>query len=196
MSEALYLAFLACVGAERLYELRLSARNAARMIERGGIEVGAASFARMRALHLAFLPACALEVMALDRPFLGALGLPMLALALAAQALRYWAIRSLGDAWNVRVIVAPGVVVGRGPYRWLRHPNYLAVIVEMFAIPLVHGAWLCALGFSLANAWILRGRIRLEESALAELTHYESVFSETPRLVPGRPHAARARTRP
>jgi methyltransferase len=156
------------------------------MRARGGVEVGARSFAWMRALHLAFLPACALETLALDRPFIPALGVPMLALALGAQALRYWAIRSLGDAWNVRVIVAPGVLSRRGPYRWLRHPNYLAVGIEMFAIPLVHGAWLCALGFSVANAGILRGRIRIEESALAARTGYEAVFAGTPRWFPRR----------
>jgi methyltransferase len=192
VSQALYFALLLLVGAERLLELRLSARNARVMRERGGIEVGAARFGRMRVLHALFLPACALEVLALERPFVAALGFPMLALALAAQALRWWAILSLGPAWNVRVIVAPDQAVRRGPYRFVRHPNYLAVIVEMVAIPLIHGAWITALGFSVANAWILRERIRTEEEALARAGGWEGLFADAPRFLPLRPGRRRA----
>ena len=107
------------------------------------------------------------EVLLLDRPFLPALGIPMLVLAIGAQALRYWAIFSLGRRWNVRVITIPGMPLSsEGPYRFLRHPNYLAVVVEGFAIPLVHTAFLTAIGFSLLNAWMLQTRIRCEERAL------------------------------
>lgn len=163
-----YLALLLLVGAERLFELRLSRRNAARTMARGGVEHGRGHFVWMAALHAAFLPACALEVVLLDRPFLPVLGLPMLGLALAAQALRYWAVGALGTRWNVRVIVLPGEpLVRSGPYRWIRHPNYLAVAIEGFALPLVHTAWVTAVAFTALNAALLRVRIRCENAALA-----------------------------
>jgi methyltransferase len=186
-SAALYLAFLAALGLERLAELRRSARHAAWAFARGGIEVGRRHYRVMQALHGAFLFACAAEVLWLHRPFHAALGLPMLGVALAAQALRHWSIASLGPHWNVRVIVVPGApVVTRGPYRFLRHPNYAAVVAEGFAVPLVHGAWLTALVFSLANAALLAVRIRCEERALAAHCDYAARFRGARRLVPGR----------
>jgi methyltransferase len=184
-SQLAYLAFLALVAGERLFELRLSARNAARALARGGIETGREHFGWMRALHVAFLAACALEVVGLQRDFDPRIGWPMLALALAAQGLRYWAIATLGPRWNVRVIVAPGEpVVTSGPYRWLRHPNYLAVVLEGIAIPLIHGAWASALAFSVLNAWLLRVRIRVEERALAEHCELAARLGDRPRLWP------------
>jgi len=192
-SEALYLGFLAALGLERLAELRRSARNAAWAFERGGIELGRRHYRVMQALHGAFLAACAAEVLCLQRPFDAALGVPMLALALAAQALRAWAIASLGPHWNVRVIVVPGApAVRRGPYRFLRHPNYAAVAIEGFAVPLVHGAWVTALAFSLANAALLAVRIRCEERALAAHCDYVARFAGARRFLPGRPALERA----
>jgi methyltransferase len=92
----------------------------------------------------------------------------MAALLAAAQALRYWAIATLGERWTTRIICLPRApLVAGGPYRFLRHPNYLAVVAEMAALPLLHGAWLTAAGFSAANALVLRVRIRHEEAALA-----------------------------
>jgi methyltransferase len=162
-----YLSFLGLVALERMLELALSRRNAAWAFERGGIEAGREHFLAMKLLHAGFFAACALEVLLLDRPFLPALGIPMLALALGAQALRYWAIFSLGKRWNIRVITIPGMPLSTsGPYRFLRHPNYLAVTIEGFAIPLVHTAFLTAIGFTLLNAWMLQTRIRCEERAL------------------------------
>jgi methyltransferase len=114
------------------------------------------------------LVACVVEVVAADRPFLPWLGWPMLAVVLAAQALRWWCIVTLGNQWNTRVIVVPGLpLVSAGPYRWLRHPNYLAVALEVAALPLVHTAWVTAVLFTSANAAVLSVRIRVEERALA-----------------------------
>jgi methyltransferase len=184
-TELAYYAFLALIASERVFELRLSQRNAALALARGGIELGRGHFAWMRALHAGFLFACALEVALLGRAFDARLGLPMLALALSAQALRYWAIATLGPRWNVRVIVVPGdTVVTSGPYRWLRHPNYLAVVLEGAAIPLVHGAWLTALAFSAANAWLLHTRIRVEERALSEHCAQDARLRDRPRFLP------------
>lgn len=109
-----------------------------------------------------------------------------MAAALGAQGLRYWAVITLGERWNVRVIVlanAPPPVAG-GPYRYLRHPNYVAVAVEMACVPLIHGAWLTAVLFSTANAVVLAVRIRIEEAALGPL--YLETFKNTRRFLPGR----------
>lgn len=163
-----YAVLVVAVGLERLAELVVSARNARWSFARGGVESGVGHFPAMVALHTALLVACVAEVWLADRPWLPWLGVPMLALALGSQALRWWCIASLGPRWNTRVIVVPGLaLVARGPYRWLRHPNYVAVVVEGVALPLVHTAWLTALTFTLLNAvLLLRFRIPAEEQAL------------------------------
>jgi len=179
----LYLAFLCLLCAERVAELLLSRRNARRAFARGGVEVGRGHFRAMAAVHALFPAACAAEVLLLRRPFPGGWGWLALCGALCAQALRYWAIHALGDRWNVRVIVVPGEApVARGPYRWVRHPNYVAVALELCCVPLVHGAWICALLFSLANVALLAVRIRVEEEALGEA--YRAAFAALPRFVP------------
>ena len=187
-SVALFLALVALVALERLYELFLSTRNARRALAAGGVEAESrGAYAVMVALHTAFLFALPLEVLLLQRPFAPWLGWPMLALAAAAMALRYWAIAALGARWNTRVIVVPGApAVDSGPYRFLRHPNYLAVIVEMAALPLVHSAWLTAVVFSLLNALVLRARIGREEGALARHSAYRERLGDRARLVPRR----------
>lgn len=94
----------------------------------------------------------------------------MLVLVLASQALRWWCIATLGRRWNTRIVVVPGLPrITTGPYRWLRHPNYVAVVVEGFALPLVGLAWVTALVFTVLNAALLRVRIREEDAALATL---------------------------
>jgi methyltransferase len=167
-SEVAYLLLVAAFALERLVELRLSRRHARWSLTRGGVELGAAHYPPMVALHAAFLVGCALEPWLLERPFIAALGWPMLAAAIGAQALRWWSIGSLGPRWNTRVIVVPGLPRRRvGPYRWLDHPNYVAVVVEGLALPLIHGAWLTALIFTSLNAIVLTVRIRCENRALA-----------------------------
>lgn len=163
-----YALLVLAVGFERIAELVVSARNARWSFARGGIESGRGHFPAMVALHTGFLAACVVEVAIADRPFLPWLGWPMLALALGSQALRWWCIGALGPRWNTRVIVVPGLpLVTRGPYRWLRHPNYVAVVVEGFALPLVHTAWVTAVAFTVLNAVLLLGfRIPAEERAL------------------------------
>jgi methyltransferase len=184
LSVKLYLAFLGLVAIERVAELALSRRNAARAFARGAVEVGQRHFRVMSIFHTAFLIACAAEVLAFSRPFPVALGLVCLGGVIAAQALRYWAIAALGDRWNVRVIVVPGdAPVTRGPYRFLRHPNYLAVVLEMAFLPLIHGAYSTAILFSIGNAALLWVRIRAEELALGEA--YAKAFEGRSRLIPG-----------
>jgi methyltransferase len=124
----------------------------------------------MVALHTGLLAACLVEVALGDRPFVPALGWPMLALVLGSQGLRWWCIRTLGRHWSTRVVVVPGAArVTYGPYRWISHPNYVAVVVEGLALPLVHSAWLTAVCFSVLNAALLRVRIRVENAALESL---------------------------
>ncbi|AKT36467.1 isoprenylcysteine carboxyl methyltransferase [Chondromyces crocatus] len=182
-SQALYLGFLGFLAVERLAELHLSSRNAAWAFARGGVEMGQGHYPIMAAFHTLFLGACATEVLFLDRAFPGALGWMALALAALAQGLRYWAVSTLGPRWNTRVIVVPGLapVVG-GPYRFLRHPNYVAVMMEMAVVPLIHGAWISAVLFSVGNALLLWVRIRAEERALGPL--WADAFAGRPRFVP------------
>lgn len=167
-SAAWFTVLVLAVGVERLAELRRSTRNASWALQRGGVESGRRHYPPMVALHTGLLVAAVLEVDLAGRPFLPWLGWPMLALVLAAQALRWWCIATLGPRWNTRVIVVPGLaLVGSGPYRWLRHPNYVAVVVEGAALPLVHTAWLTAMTFTVLNAWLLAVRIGCEDRALA-----------------------------
>jgi methyltransferase len=162
-----FTALVVLVGVERLAELVVSKRNAAWAFARGGIETGQRHYLVMVLLHTGLLVGAVAEVWLLDRPFLWWLGWPMLALVLASQALRWWCIATLGRQWNTRVIVVPALpLVRSGPYRWFSHPNYVAVVVEGVALPLVHTAWVTALVFTLANAVLLTVRIRVEESAL------------------------------
>jgi methyltransferase len=164
----LYAVLIAGVAVQRLAELRVSRRHRRALLARGAVEVAPRRYPAMVALHAAFLLACPLEVWLLRRPFRPALAAAMAALLLAAQALRYWAILTLGERWTTRILCLPGAaLVTGGPYRFVRHPNYLAVVVEMAALPLLHGAWLSAAVFSAANALVLAVRIRDEETALA-----------------------------
>ncbi|WP_165068186.1 isoprenylcysteine carboxyl methyltransferase family protein [Marisediminicola senii] len=169
-----YALLILATGVERLVELVISTRNARWAFSRGGVEHGKGHFPWMVTLHTGLLVACVAEVFLLDRPFIPWLGWPMLVIALLCQAGRYWVITSLGRQWNTRVIVVPGMGrVERGPYRyrWLPHPNYLIVVVEGIALPLVHSAWITAIAFTVLNAiLLLRYRIPTEDRALRSLT--------------------------
>ncbi|MEU8513419.1 isoprenylcysteine carboxyl methyltransferase family protein [Kitasatospora sp. NPDC048722] len=163
-----YTLLILLVAAERLAELAVARRNATWSRARGGVEYGRGHYPVMVLLHTGLLAGCLAEVRFADRPFPPALGWPMLTLALGAQALRWWCIGTLGPRWNTRVIVVPGLpLVTRGPYRLLSHPNYLAVVAEGAALPLVHGAWLTATAFTLLNLPLLATRLRCENAALA-----------------------------
>ena len=167
-SQLAYLVLILAVAAERVAELVVSRRHERRLAARGALEAGAGHYPVRVALHTGLLIAAPAEVLLLDRPFLPGLGWPMLALVAATMALRGWVIATLGERWTTRVWVLPDApLVAAGPYRWLRHPNYLAVAVEVFALPLVHTAWGTALAFGLGNLWLLAHRIRVEDRALA-----------------------------
>jgi methyltransferase len=165
-----YVLLIGAVAAERVAELVVAQRNLAWSRARGGVEFGAGHYPAMVVLHSGLLAGCLVETIWLHRPFLPMLGWPMLALVLASQALRWWCIASLGHQWNTRVVVIPDAPrVTAGPYRVLPHPNYVAVVVEGVALPLVHAAWITACVFTVLNAALLRTRIRVENAALAGL---------------------------
>jgi methyltransferase len=165
-----YSLLIAAIAVERVAELVVSKRNLAWSRARGGSEFGAEHYPVMVVLHAGLLVGCLLEQIALHRPFISALAWPMLAFVLAAQGLRWWCITTLGPQWNTRVVVVPGAPrVTGGPYRFVSHPNYVAVIAEGVALPLVHTAWLTALLFTVLNAALLTTRIHVEDTALASL---------------------------
>jgi methyltransferase len=161
--------FLAVLAAQRVSELLLSAANTKRLVARGAREVGSRHFPLIVLVHVLFPLCLVAEVVGLGaRP--GSLWALWLGLWLAAQALRYVAFRSLGERWSVRILVLPGEpLVRRGPYRFMRHPNYVAVIVELLAAPLMFGAWRTAVAISLLDLGALGIRIRAEEAALRDM---------------------------
>nr|AYM52859.1 hypothetical protein [Myxococcaceae bacterium MCy9487] len=182
-TQALFLGYMVLLVAERLLELMFSKRNAARAFARGGVETGQGHYKFMVVFHTLFLGACVAEVFVWDRPFWGVWSMAALAGAVMAQGLRYWAIGTLGDRWNSRIIVVPGLApVTGGPYRFLRHPNYVAVVLELLCVPLIHGAWVTAVVFTVVNAALLFVRIRAEEAALGAL--YSETFAHRPRFIP------------
>jgi methyltransferase len=168
--EVLFTVVVLLVGLERVAELVVSKRNAAWSFARGGVETGREHFPFMVVLHTGFLVGALVEVW-VRRPEPPVwLVVTMLALAVASQVLRWWCITTLGPRWNTRVIVVPGLApVTGGPYRFLSHPNYVAVVVEGVALPLIGGAWITALVFTVVNAGLLAVRLRVENAALASL---------------------------
>lgn len=185
MSVAAYLLLLAAVALLRLLEVRHSNRNQAQLIARGARLVPDPSFPWMVALHTTVLLAAAAEVVFLQRPWIWPLAAPMLALFAAANLGRWWVIRTLGEGWTIRVLtLLPERVAAGGPFRWVRHPNYACVFVEMLALPLIHTAWLTALGGSLAHALVLRARLRVEEASLSAQPLYRIQMAAKPRFKP------------
>jgi methyltransferase len=162
-----YYLFILVVGAERLVELAVARRNTAWSIAHGGKEFDRGHYPVIVVMHVLHLVACVVEVWALHRPFVPWLGWPMVAVVMLSTIVRWWCIAVLGNYWNTRIIVIPDApLVRRGPYRWMRHPNYAALTAEVAALPLVHSAWLTAIVFSIANALVLNVRIRAEDAAL------------------------------
>lgn len=169
-SVQLYGLLILALYGERLLELVVSRRNVRRLLADGGREHGSRHFPPMALFHALFPAAALVEVLVLDRTFPGVWGWLGLTVVILAQALRWWAVATLGRAWSVRVVVVPDAPpITGGPYRLLPHPNYLAVVLEVAALPLVHGAWLTAVVATALNSWLLAIRIPLEERALGPL---------------------------
>jgi methyltransferase len=154
---------------QRLLELRISRRNELRLRAKGAVERGAAHYPAMVAIHILWLVSMLAEGL-LRGPDIPAWWPIPLALFLLVQPLRYWAIHSLGENWNVRILVVPGrKLVRHGPYRYFPHPNYVVVAVEVLTLPLIFGAWTTALVFTILNSAFFYVRIREEERALRKI---------------------------
>lgn len=179
---AAFAAVLLATGAMRLVELGVSVRRLRARPD--ALVPEPALFPAMAGLHAALVALPLLELWAFDRPFRPWLAVAAALVLVAATALRVWTLRTIGRSWNVRV-VAPEVVTTGGPYQYIRHPNYLCVILELAALPLLHGCWLAALALGVWNAAVLAVRIRTEEAMLIRNDAWRDHFSRRARLVPG-----------
>jgi methyltransferase len=177
-----YLALVAAEGWQRLRELRLSRRHETGMVQ--APQAAPSTYPWMVALHVALFLTPPLEIALLRRrSHVPALWVGLLG---GAVALRWWSIATLGRRWNVHAAVPRDLQPeSGGPYRYIRHPNYLAVIVEFLALPMSGGAWLSALGLSLGNGLALTSRIREEERLLARVPGYDRAFRGRARFIPG-----------
>lgn len=180
-----FLVLCGAVGAGRLIEMSLSRRHQRALAQQGAPLLPERAFLAMVALHTGVIAGAAIEVVALHRPFIPAVGIPALIALVLANLLRWWVIATLGIHWNVRVVQSTelGIVTG-GPYRYVRHPNYVAVFLELIALPLVHGAVLTAAAGALLHLVVLRRRIALEESVLMADARYRQAFAQKPRFIP------------
>ena len=142
-------------------------------------------FPAMVVLHTGILTAPLAEVVTLGREFSLPVGISAGVVLIVATALRVWTLRTIGGAWNARVVLPENeAVVASGPYAWIRHPNYLVVILEVACLPLLHSAWISALVLSLLNGLVLYSRINTEEAALNQLPAWRDAMQDKPRLLP------------
>lgn len=162
-------ALIPLVIVQRIWELRIAKRNQARLKAAGAVEFGSAHYPAIVALHTLWFVSIIAEIYFLSRP-VNPFWIGLLVAFLAAQGLRYWTIRTLGERWTTRVFVLPGErPVTGGPFRYLSHPNYLAVVAELLVFPLLFSCYITAVTFSLVNAIVLTVRIRTERRAWLEL---------------------------
>jgi len=197
---ATYISLLVLVGIERLVELKVSRRNQRRMAEQGVRKIVEPHFPWLVAFHTVVLISAGLEVLLLHRPLIPALAITMTALFILSNLLRLWVIRLLADLWNVQIMDSSRIrIVTSGPYRWIRHPNYVGVVMEVFSLPLIHTAWITALVGTGLYMEILRRRVRMEDSVLMADPAYQLAMGDKPRFFPrlfkrasGMPGAKRA----
>jgi methyltransferase len=186
LSVIAYLALLLAVALLRIYELRISRRHQSEMVARGASKVAAPRFRWMVLLHTGVLLGAASEVVFLHRPFYPAFAAVCFTVFLAANGVRWWVIRTLGQHWNVQVMDSTTMgIVSTGPFRYVRHPNYAAVFVEMLALPLIHCAWITAVAGSCAHILVLSERLATEERVLFADARYREAMSGKPRFLPG-----------
>ena len=186
MVPAWYLLLVLAVGIDRLAELAYSRHNQRRMRQRGAQKVHDPVFLGLLLLHVGYLCAAPLEVVLFSRAFLPWLGYPALGMFVAANALRVWSIRTLSLHWNMQIVASQSLgPVTTGPYRWIRHPNYVAIFFEVATLPLIHTAWLTASIATLVQILLLKRRIAAEERVLMNDPGYRSVMGNKPRFLPG-----------
>ncbi len=185
LTRIVFLILLAGVGLERIVELRVSRRHQRDLASRGARKQGDPRYRWMVALHAGVLIGAAAEVILLHRPYIPLLAFCTLLLFALATLLRWWVIRTLGIHWNTEVVDSASLgVITDGPFRWIRHPNYLGVFVELITLPLIHTAWITAGLATAGNALVLRNRLRIEESLLDAVPAYRAAMSGKPRFFP------------
>jgi len=169
-THVLFLIIVALWFAERMAEVVITRRRIARLVARGGhVHAAGATGTALAVIHLTWFVAIVYEVFAYDRPFVPVIAIPCLLLSVAGMFLRYLSYRALGDRWVIQVVTVPGEpLVKRGIYRYLRHPSYLGVVLEMPAVPLIHGALVSATVYGVLNLIWIMSKIRLEDRVLAE----------------------------
>lgn len=181
-----YLGLLLVVALLRLVELRISRSHQQQMVARGASKVVDPRFRWMVLVHVCVLLGAALEVVFLHRPFYRLFAAFWFAIFLASNVVRWWVIRTLGEHWNVQVMNSTGMgVITSGPFRYVRHPNYAAVFIEMLALPLIHCAWITAIAGTIAHVVVLFQRLATEERVLFSDEKYRAAMSGKPRFVPG-----------
>jgi methyltransferase len=179
-----YLTLLAGVTVVRVIELRFSTQHQTRLFAEGATKIHEPLYPLMVGVHVSLLVASPLEVWVGQRPFIPWLGWPMLVLLGGCLAGRVWVWRSLGEQWNTQIVNSRRPIIDSGPYRYVRHPNYTIVIIEMFALPLVHTAYLTALICSIVNTFILQHRVHHEEVTLFARPDYATKMGTKPRFLP------------
>lgn len=197
---AAYISLLVLVGIERIVELRVSRRNQRRMAEQGVRKIVEPHFPWLVAFHTLVLVSAGLEVLLWHRPLMPAIAVPMAAVFVLSNLLRWWVIRLLADLWNVQIMESSRIrIVTAGPYRWIRHPNYVGVVMEVVSLPMIHTAWITAIVGTTLYMEILRRRVRMEDAVLLADPAYRLAMGDKPRFLPrlfnrasGTPGAKRA----
>jgi methyltransferase len=186
LSVKAYLGLLLIVALLRIYELQISKRHQREMVAHGASKAVDPVFRAMVLLHTGVLIGAAVEVVFLHRRFYPAFAAVCFLVFLAANVVRWWVIRTLGEHWNVEVMNSTGMgVITDGPFRYVRHPNYAAVFVEMLALPLMHCAWITAGVGTIAHTLVLSRRIHTEERVLFSDARYREAMYGKPRFLPG-----------
>jgi methyltransferase len=169
---------------QRIIELAVAKRNEKWMKSQGAVEMGQSHYKWLVLLHALFFVSLIAEVKGMEKP-LSSFWLLLAVLFAMTQLGRLWVMASLGKFWNTKILVLPKTdIVLKGPYKFLKHPNYVIVFLEFLIIPLLFEAYVTMVLFSLLNIGILTVRIRIEEEALSSLTNYEEATEWHARFVP------------
>lgn len=180
----IFFLFLAIIILQRFAELIIAKQNEKWMLKQGGIVFGEKHYKMIVGLHIFFFIFFLWEVFHFGKT-LSSLWPVLLIIFILTQAVRVWALSSLGKYWNTKIIVLPDAdVVMKGPYKYMKHPNYVIVTLEFIIIPLIFQAYLTAIIFSVLNMWMLSIRIPEEEKALSKYTSYHESLGQTRRFLP------------
>ncbi|ACK71144.1 Isoprenylcysteine carboxyl methyltransferase [Gloeothece citriformis PCC 7424] len=185
LTKAIFLGIIILVILQRLIELKISKDHAADILAQGGQQHSDNLLSVVKLMQISWWIAMIAEVWYFNRPWIPTLAFISLVGLIGGQSLRYLSMQALGWRWTLSIMTVPSLsVVNGGVYQYLRHPNWLGVILEIFFLPLIQGAFITAITFSLLNAVVMSQRIQAEEKALMETTNYATVMAEKPRFIP------------